>query len=106
MVLSAATLWVLAYIVAHINVIILRKKYPSFHRLFKTPLYPLPQIICIAEMSYILLHVSPSPDMAATVYINAGLIFFAILIYSFFWVRYKMKKRFFEGEPIDKAIAD
>jgi amino acid transporter len=103
MIESATTLWLMTYIVAHVNVIILRRKYPTFHRPFRTPLYPLPQIIGIAGMSYIL---SPSPDMTATVYINAGLIFLGISVYSFFWVKYKMKKPFFTGEPIDKAISD
>jgi amino acid transporter len=101
--ISASSLWILAYIVAHINVIILRKKYPESPRPFKTPLYPIPQILGIAGMGYVLLH---PPDKAFKVYITAGLIFLAISVYSFLWVKYKMKKGFFEAEPIEKAIAD
>jgi amino acid transporter len=52
MLISAATLWLIAYIIAHINVMVLRKKYPGFKRPFKTPLYPLPQIIGILGMGY------------------------------------------------------
>jgi amino acid transporter len=104
MLISASSLWVLAYIVAHFNLIILRKKYPAFQRPFKTPLYPIPQVIGIVGMGYFLLHLPT--DKAWQAYVTAGLIFLCISVYSFFWVRYKMKKGLFEAEPINQAIAD
>jgi len=106
MLISAATLWLMAYIVAHINVMVLRKKYPAFIRPFKTPLYPLPQIIGILGMGYAILNNSPSPEMTIKVYTNAALIVVIVSLYSFFWVRFKMKKKLFETESIDEAIAD
>ena len=39
--------WLCSYIIVQIDVIILRKKMPNMHRPFKTPLYPLPQVIGI-----------------------------------------------------------
>ena len=96
MLISAATLWLMAYIVAHINVMVLRKKYPAFIRPFKTPLYPLPQIIGILGMGYAILNNSPSPEMTIKVYTNAALIVVIISLYSFFWVRFKIKKKLFE----------
>lgn len=106
LIISAASLWLMAYIIAHINVMVLRKRYPNFKRPFKTPLYPLPQIIGLTGMAYAIWNNSPSLQMAKKVYINAGIIVGILAIYALVWVKFKMKKGLFEAEPIDEAIAD
>jgi amino acid transporter len=106
MLISATTFWLVAYIVAHLNVLVLRKKYPAFIRPFKTPLYPVPQILGILGMAFAIWNNSPSVNLSRQVYINSGLMFFGISLYSFLWVKYKMKKGLFETEPIEEAITD
>ncbi len=106
LIISATTLWLMAYIIAHINVMVLRTKYPAFSRPFKTPMFPLFQIIGITGMCYAIWNNSPSPDMATKIYLNAGIIIGIIALYAFCWVKFKMKKRLFEVEPIDQAITD
>lgn len=103
--LSAVTFWLAAYIVAHLAVILLRKKYPDQKRPFKTPLYPLPQILGILAMGYAIWYNSPSPEISRQVYINSALMFTGISVYAFFWVKYKMKKGLLEAEPMDKIEA-
>ena len=104
--ISAGTIWLVAYIVAHVDLMVLRKKYPAFSRPFKSPWYPLPQILGIIGMVYMIINNSPSPEMTVQVYINAGIILFIAGIYAWFWVKFKMKKKLFESEPIDKALTD
>jgi amino acid transporter len=106
MIISASSAFLVVYIIAHINVIILRFKYPGFKRPFKTPLYPLPQIIGIAGMIYALIYNSPSAALANKVYINSAVLVGVAVIYALFRVKYKMKKGLFEAEPIQEAIAD
>jgi amino acid transporter len=104
MVISAATVWLIAYIIAYINLIILRRKYPDFERPFKSPFYPWAQIIGIIGMIFMIINNSPTPEMTLQVYRNAGLIILLAAIYAGFWVKFKMKKGLFEPEPIDKAL--
>lgn len=106
MLISATTFWLVAYIVAHLNVLVLRKRYPTFSRPFKTPLYPLPQILGILGLAFAIWNNSPSILLSRQVYINSGLMFLGISLYSFLWVKYKMKKGLFETEPIEEAITD
>lgn len=106
MLISSAVLWLMAYIMAHINVMLMRKKYPLYKRPFKTPMYPLPQLIGITGMGYAIWNNSPSAEMAAKVYINTGLIIGISVLYAFFWVKYRMKKKLFEAEKIEEAMAD
>lgn len=102
--ISAATVWLVAYIISHINVIVLRNRYPDFKRPFKSPWYPLPQLLGIIGMVYMILNNSPSPDMTLQVYMNAGVIVLIASIYAGIWVKYKMKKGWFEPEPIENAL--
>ncbi len=104
--ISSVVLWLMAYIMAHVNVLLLRKKYPSYKRPFKTPLYPLPQIAGIAGMAYAIWNNSPSPEMAANVYGITGLIVAIAVLYAFVWIKFKMKKRLFAPEPMEEALAD
>ena len=106
MLISAATFWLVAYIVAHINVIILRKRYPGFARPFRTPLYPLPQVLGILGMGLAIWYNSPSEEVSKQVYVNSVLMFALISGYAFFWVRFKMKKGLLEAEPIDEALSE
>jgi amino acid transporter len=106
LIISATALWLMAYIIAHVDVMVLRIKYPRFKRPFKSPLFPLFQIIGIIGMCYAIWNNSPSPEMTTRIYINAGIILGIIGIYAFFWVKLKMKKRLFEVEPIEEAISD
>ncbi len=106
MIISAATLWLVAYIIAHLDLIILRRKYSGFNRPFKSPWYPVPQIVGIAGMGYMIIHNSPSPEMTTKVYINAGIFVAIVGTYAAIWVKLKMKKGLFEPESIDHALSD
>ncbi len=103
--LSAVTFWLAAYMVAHLVVILLRRKYPEQKRPFKTPLYPLPQILGILAMGYAIWYNSPSAEISRQVYLNSALMFAGISVYAFIWVKYKMKKGLLEAEPIEEIVS-
>ena len=104
--ISAASCWLLTYIIAHINLVVLRKKYPNHQRPFKSPLFPLPQALGIAGMAYAFINNAPTPQLRSKVYINTALFIGVTAVYAFFWVKYKMKKGLFDAEPIEEAIKD
>ena len=104
--ISAGTIWLIAYIIAHIDLMVLRKKYPTISRPFKSPWYPFPQILGIIGMVYMILNNSPSPDMTKQVYLNAGIILLIAGAFAWWWVKYKMKKKLFEPEPIENALSE
>lgn len=103
--ISAGAVWILAYIISHINVIVLRRRYPEFKRPFKTPWYPLPQLVGIVGMGYMFLNNSPTPEMTVQVYTNAGVIVLLSGAYAALWIKFVMKKALFEPEHIDTVLA-
>lgn len=99
--IGASTSWLLAYIVAHINVVVLRFRKPSHARPYRTPFYPIPQIIGIIGMGYVAAHASPSPELTATVYTLLGAVLGIVAMIALFWVKLKMKKGLFEPDMTD-----
>jgi len=99
--ISSATIFLLVYIMAHIDLIILRKKYPQFHRSYRSPFYPVLQILGIIGMTYLIINNSPSPEMTKSVYLNAGLFVGITALYAVIWIKFKMKKELFQGVPIE-----
>ena len=99
--ISSAAVWLLVYIMAHIDLIILRKKYPQFHRPYQSPLFPVFQIMGIVAMIYLIINNSPSPEMTKSVYLNAGLFVGITALYAILWIKFKMQKEFFQTEPIE-----
>jgi amino acid transporter len=98
LVIAASTSWLLAYVVAHIDVLVLRRRLPHQERPFKTPFYPLPQILGIAAMLYVALNNSPSPEMTVMVYKITGGILLIVSLIAALWVKFYMKRKLFEPD--------
>ncbi len=104
--ISATLAWLLTYIIAHIDLIVLRRKYPNYKRPFKSPFYPWFQVIGIAGMLFAVINNSPSPELTGRVYTIFAVFTGIAAVYAFFWVRYRMKRGLFETEPIEEALTD
>ena len=104
--ISASLAWLLAYVVVHIDVIVLRKRVPSASRPFKTPFYPWPQVIGILGMIYAALNNSPSPELTQKVYMTSGLVILIIVVMSTFWLKVIMKKELFNPKSFEHALEE
>lgn len=98
LVIAASTSWLLAYIVAHINVLVLRRRMPNHARPYKTPFHPLPQILGILGMGYVALNNSPSPELTAMVFKILGIILLIVGVIAALWVKLYMKRNLFEPD--------
>ncbi len=97
---SAALAWLLAYIITHINVVVLRKRYPERKRPFRTPFYPLPQVIGIIGMLYAIWNISPSISEAIQIYKVAGIVLGLVSLIAVLWIKFVMHKSLFKPEPL------
>lgn len=100
---AAAIAWLLAYIIAHVNVIALRRRYPKANRPFRTPFYPLPQVIGIAGMAYAIVYASPSPELTTWIFSSAGAVLGIVSLVAVMWIKGVMKKPLFRPEPLGAA---
>ncbi|NMY72273.1 APC family permease [Pseudomonas sp. WS 5414] len=98
--LAAALAWLLAYIIVHIDVIALRRRYPEAPRPFRSPFYPWPQVLGIVGMLFAIYHVSPSPQMTARIFGSAGVVLGVISVIAVLWIKLVMRKPLFVPEPL------
>jgi amino acid transporter len=96
--IAASTSWLLAYIIAHLNVIVLRRRHPDLPRPYKSAFYPLPQVVGILGMGYIALNNSPSPEMTQTVYLFTGAVLLVVGVIAALWVKLVMRRKLFEPD--------
>jgi len=83
----ACVTWLLSYIVAQIDVVILRRRYPNAHRPFKTPLYPLPQIIGIAASIYLIVFIVPDMELRIVIWVSALIVLVALGLFGLIWLK-------------------
>ncbi len=89
LILASCVTWLLSYVIAQINVIILRRRYPNIKRPFRTPLFPIPQLIGIAACLYMILTIHPETEMKLRIYAISGGFMLLIVTYAICWLRYK-----------------
>lgn len=105
-ILASVFCWLLAYVVAHLNVIILRIRYPRAHRSFRSPLGFTFQVLGIVGMIFVMANISPDPAQAAEIYRVVLLLLAVTVLYAVLWVKYVMKRGIFETTPLQQIVHD
>lgn len=96
--IAASTSWLLAYIIVHLDVLVLRRRHPQLPRPYRSAFYPLPQLVGILGMGYIALNNSPSAEMTQTVYLYTGAVLLVVGLIAALWVKLVMKRKLFEPD--------
>lgn len=104
-ILVASVFWMVSYIFAHIDVLILRKRLPKAPRSFKVPLGPLFPVIGILGTAYMILNISTDPAERNAIWLITIVVFLILGIYSVFWIKFKMKMPVFKSVPVPKVLA-
>ncbi|HBZ93535.1 MAG TPA: amino acid transporter, partial [Pseudomonas sp.] len=102
--IAAAIAWLLAYIVCHLDVIALRRRYPDLKRPFRTPFYPLPQLLGIVGMLISIYYASPTPEMTEAIFTSAGVVLGLVSIIAVVWIKLVMRKPLFTPEPLENVL--
>ncbi len=105
-IMAGAFAWFVSYIIAHLNVIVLRMKYPNVHRPFKTPLFPLPQILGIVSMVYVMINIFPDPAVKAAIYQYALIFLGLAAVVSAVWVGVVQKQPLFKPVPLEDVMGE
>ena len=105
LILVGSVFWMISYIFAHLDVLILRHRLPKAPRSFKVPCGPLFPCIGIVGTVYMILNISTDPTERMMIWLVTGITFLILGIYSFFWIRIKMKMPVFKSVPIQKVMA-
>ena len=105
LILVGSVFWMISYILAHIDVLILRKRVPNAPRSFKVPLGKILPLIGILGTTYMILNISTDPAERLAIWGVTGIAFLILGIYSFFWIKYKMRMPVFKSVPMEEVMA-
>ena len=105
-ILSACCAWLFCYVIAHLNVIILRVRYPDMHRPYKTKFYPVPQIIGTLGIIYSIVNIAPDPAMKEPIYTLVGIMTILAITYAVIWLKFVVKQPLFKPMSMQEAQAE
>lgn len=105
LILVASIFWMVSYIFAHIDVLILRRRLPKAPRNFKVPFGPVLPLIGIVGTSYMIMNISTDPTERMIIWTLTGVTFLVLTIYSFFWIKFKMRIPIFKHVPMHEVLA-
>jgi amino acid transporter len=105
LVLAAVCAWGFAYLLVTISVIALRIRRPDLHRPYKTPWFPLPQIVSIVGIVIAIAYIAPVGTRPRDIYIPFAIMLGATALYAFVWLRFVRRVPLFEPEPVEAALA-
>ena len=95
----------IAYIVSHINVLVLRKRLPKAPRTFKVPFVPVVPIIGIIGTVWMIYNIDSDPDVRLRIYKVCLIIFGLLALYSVIWIKKVVKKPLFKAYPVKDVMA-
>lgn len=101
---AATGCWLVAYIIVHLDLIVLRMRLPNHHRPFRSPIFPLPQVLGILGMGYVFLNISPTSELAAPIYGNVAMMLGITLAYSLVWTLLVMRRNPFRADLASAAM--
>jgi len=105
LILSGSVFWMVSYILAHVDVLVFRKRLPKAPRAFKVPGGRIIPIIGILGTLYMILNISTDPHERLMIWLLTGATFLVLGLYSIFWIKYKMKMPVFKSVPTEKVMA-
>ena len=73
LILAGVLGWATAYVLIHISLIVLRLREPQARRPFRSPLFPLPQLLGMALLGIAAYKVFPDPEIKEHAYRNYGI---------------------------------
>ena len=105
LILVGSVFWMISYILAHIDVLVLRKRLPKAPRSFKVPGGPILPLIGIAGTVYMILNISTDTAERNAIWLITGVVFLLLSIYSVIWIKFKMKMPVLKSVPLQKVMA-
>ncbi|MBO5239714.1 MAG: APC family permease [Lachnospiraceae bacterium] len=105
LILAGSVFWMISYVLAHIDLLVFRKRLPNAPRNFKVPGGVIIPIIGIVGTVYMILNISSDPHERLMIWLLTGGCFVVLGVYSAIWIKVKMKMKIFKSVPLEKVMA-
>jgi hypothetical protein len=72
---------------------------PDARAALSRPLFPLPQVIAILGLGYVVANSAPAPELVAPIFTSLGTVLALIAVIGALWIKIFMNKGLFEANP-------
>ncbi|MDR1217286.1 MAG: APC family permease [Oscillospiraceae bacterium] len=102
LILAGSCFWLSSYILTHLNVLVLRRRYPNAGRSRKLMFAGIPQVAGILGNVYMIWNISGDMPSRLMIYRVFFALFILLALYALIWVRVVRKTKLFEPTYIGK----
>jgi amino acid transporter len=95
MILAGSCFWLTSYILTHLNVLVLRKRYPEAPRNKSLIFWGVPQIVGMIGCVYMIWNITGDMASRMIIYKIYGVLFVLLSIFAFIWVTAVLKSKMF-----------
>jgi amino acid transporter len=85
LILAAVMAWIFSYVLVNISVVLLRRRHPDIDRPYRTPLYPLPQVLSTAGMVVAAWYIAPPGMTRSEIYVPFFIMLAACAAFALIW---------------------
>jgi amino acid transporter len=104
LVLAAVCAWGVAYILVTLSVVSLRRRRPDLPRAYRSPWYPVPQIVSVAGIVVALAYIAPVGTSRSAVYVPFGIMLGVTALYAFVWTRFVKRAPLFTPVEVERIL--
>ena len=104
LVLAAVCAWGVAYVLVSASVVSLRLRRPDLKRAYRSPLFPLPQIVSTLGIAVAIWYVAPPGLSPRAVFVPFGIMFGLTAIYALVWTLFVQRRGLFQPVAVEAAL--
>ncbi|MDR1961466.1 MAG: APC family permease, partial [Gracilibacteraceae bacterium] len=104
MLLAGSCFWIASYIITHINVLALRRRYPETDRNKKLMFWGIPQILGMIGSVFMVWNIAEG-DARILIYKIFFVMFVILAVFAAMWSKFVLKKPLFAPAPMDEVLA-
>lgn len=105
LILTGCVFWMISYVIAHINVLILRHRLPKAPRTFKVPGGAVLPIVGVIGNLWMIYNIDSNPDTRMSIYKVCLIIFVILAVYTVAWIKCVLKRPMFKAIPLEEVMA-
>lgn len=105
LVLAAVCAWSFSYLLVTLSVVILRIRRPDLPRAYRSPLFPLPQILSSVGILLGMWFITPPGMNPADIYVPFGVMLGITAAYALFWTLVVQKVNPFKPASVEEVLA-
>jgi amino acid transporter len=106
LVLAAVCAWGVAYLLVTLSVVSLRIRRPDLPRAYKSPFFPIPQIISSVGILLALWYITTPGMNARDIYVPFGVMLGLVAAYALFWTMFVMKVDPFKPVAVEDILEE